>query len=62
MRAGHVLSQAGVIVLAYFLLVAYLVTLLRGHRRLVAIIGAIAGLVGVLPAILYALGAMPPPF
>ena len=59
MQAGHFLSQAGVIALAYFLLVAYLVTILRGHRRLMAIIGAIAALVGVLPAILYALGALP---
>lgn len=59
MHTSHVLSAAGVIVaLAFFVLVAYVVTVLRAHRRLAAVIGAIAVLVGALPAILYALGAL----
>ena len=44
--------------LAFFFLVAYVVTVLRANRKLVAVIGAIAVLVGALPAILYALGAL----
>ncbi len=44
--------------LAFFVLVAYVVTVLRANRRLAAVIGAIAVLVGALPAILYALGAL----
>ncbi|MEV6727630.1 hypothetical protein [Streptomyces sp. NPDC051364] len=47
---------AGVIVtLAYFALVGYLVRSLRSTRRLPAVILAVSGLVGALPAILYAL-------
>ena len=59
MRPDHVLSSAGVIVaLAFFVLIAYVVTVLRANRRLAAVIGAIAVLAGALPAILYALGAL----
>ncbi|MFD7169030.1 hypothetical protein [Streptomyces violascens] len=46
---------AGVVIaLAYFLLAGYLIKALRQSRRLTAVIGAFAGLLGVLPAILYA--------
>ncbi|MCZ4100797.1 hypothetical protein [Streptomyces sp. H39-C1] len=49
-------STAPVIVtLAFFVLVAYLVNVLRTTQRPVGVITAIAGLVGALPAILYAL-------
>ncbi|MER7050438.1 hypothetical protein [Streptomyces jumonjinensis] len=49
-------SMAGVLVaLAYFALVAYLVKILKQHHRLPGVIGALIGLLGVLPAILYAL-------
>jgi hypothetical protein len=55
----HVLSEAGVIVaLAFFVLVAYIVTVLRGSQKLAPIIAAIAALVGALPAVLYALYAV----
>jgi len=55
----HVMSTAGVIVaLAFFALIAYLVTVLRASPRLAVIIGAIAALIGVLPTVLYALYAM----
>jgi hypothetical protein len=55
----HVLSTAGVIVaLAFFVLIAYVVTVLRGNQKLAIIIGAITALAGALPAILYALYAM----
>jgi hypothetical protein len=54
-----VLSAAGVIVaLAFFALVAYVVTVLRGHPRLAAVVAAVTGLVGALPAVLYALYAL----
>lgn len=47
---------AGVVVtLAYFVLVAYIVRSLRTSRRLPVVITAVTGLVGALPAILYAL-------
>ncbi|MFE6689093.1 hypothetical protein ACFVFQ_21810 [Streptomyces sp. NPDC057743] len=47
---------AGVVVaLAYFVLVGYLAKTLRSTRRLPVVIAAITGLVGALPAILYAL-------
>lgn len=47
---------AGVVVaLAYFLLVGYVAGVLRSNRRLPAVIAALGGLVGALPAILYAL-------
>ncbi|MFE3706920.1 hypothetical protein ACFXPE_15805 [Streptomyces scopuliridis] len=47
---------AGVVVtLAYFVLIGYLAGVLRATHRLPVVITAIAGLVGVLPAILYAL-------
>lgn len=60
MRPDHVLSTAGVIVaLAFFVLIAYVVTVLRANQRLAAIIAAIAALVGALPAVLYALYAVP---
>jgi hypothetical protein len=59
MRPDHVLSTAGVIVaLAFFVLIAYVVTVLRANQKLAVIIAAIAALVGSLPAILYALYAM----
>ena len=55
----HVLSTAGVIVaLAFFVLVAYIVTVLRGHQKLAVIIAALTGLIGALPAVMYALYAM----
>jgi hypothetical protein len=55
----HVLSTAGVIVaLAFFVLIAYVVTVLRGNQKLAVIIAAITGLVGALPAVLLALYAM----
>ncbi|MEU9714062.1 hypothetical protein [Streptomyces sp. NPDC047976] len=47
---------AGVIItLAYFVLVGYVVRSLRGTRRVPTVILAVSGLVGALPAILYAL-------
>ena len=59
MRPDHVLSAAGVIVaLAFFVLVAYVVTVLRKNQKQAAVIAAIAALVGALPAILYALYAL----
>jgi hypothetical protein len=59
MPAEHVLSWAGVIVaLAFFALVAYVVTVLRASPRLAAVIAAVTALVGALPAILIALNAV----
>jgi hypothetical protein len=59
MRADHALFTAGVIVaLAFFVLIAYVVTVLRANQKLAVVIAAIAGLAGALPAILYALYAM----
>jgi uncharacterized protein YoxC len=50
---------AGVIVaLAFFVLVAYVVTVLRGSQKLAAVVAAVTALVGALPAILYALNGM----
>ncbi|MFF8413023.1 hypothetical protein [Streptomyces omiyaensis] len=47
---------AGVIIsLAYFALVAHLVKSLRATHRLPTVIVAVSGLIGALPAILYAL-------
>ncbi|GAA3823115.1 hypothetical protein GCM10023083_65540 [Streptomyces phyllanthi] len=47
---------AGVVVtLAYFVLVGYLARALRAAQRLPVVIASIAGLVGALPAVLYAL-------
>ncbi|MFD0352117.1 hypothetical protein ACFVHW_00010 [Streptomyces sp. NPDC127110] len=47
---------AGVIItLAYFVLVGYVVRSLRGTRRVPTVILAVSGMVGALPAILYAL-------
>lgn len=47
---------AGVVVtLAYFVLVGYLARALRSTQRLPVVIASIAGLVGTLPAVLYAL-------
>jgi hypothetical protein len=52
----HALPMAGVIVaLAFFVLVGYLVTVLRGSQKLATIIAAVAALIGALPAVLYAL-------
>lgn len=59
MRSDHVMSTAGVIVaLAFFALIAFVVTVLRGNQRLAVIIAAITALVGSLPAVLYALYAL----
>ena len=47
---------AGVLVtLAYFVLVGYLARALRATQRLPMVIVSVAGLVGALPAVLYAL-------
>jgi hypothetical protein len=59
MHPNYVLTLAGVIVtLAFFVLVAYVVTVLRGSQKLAAIVAAVAALAGALPAILYALNGM----
>jgi hypothetical protein len=59
MHPDHVLTMAAVIVtLAFFVLVAYVVTVLRSSQKLAAIIAAVTALAGVLPAILYALNGM----
>lgn len=58
MRPDYVLSWAGVVTLAFFVLIAYVVTVLRASQKLAVIIAAIATLAGVLPAILYALYAV----
>jgi hypothetical protein len=59
MRADHVLLTAGVIVaLAFFVLIAYVITVLRASQKLAVIIAAVAGMTGLLPAILYALYAV----
>lgn len=59
MHSDHALYTAGVIVaLAFFVLVAYVVTVLRVHTKLAVVIAAIAALIGALPAILYALYAI----
>jgi hypothetical protein len=56
MRPEDALSWAGVIVaLAFFALIAYVVTMLRASQRLAVIMAAVATLAGALPAILYAL-------
>ncbi|MER5772580.1 hypothetical protein [Streptomyces sp. NPDC001985] len=49
------LAAGVVVILAYFTLVAHLTNTLRQNHRLPVVIGALAGLLGVLPAILYAL-------
>lgn len=49
------LSAGVVVTLAYFVLVGYLARALKSTRRLPVVIGAMAMLVGALPAILYAL-------
>jgi hypothetical protein len=59
MRPDDTLVIAGVIVaLAFFVLIAYVVTVLRATRKLAGIIAAVATLAGALPAILYALYAV----
>ena len=56
MPAENVLSWAGVVVaLAFFALIAYVVTMLRSRQGLAAVIASLATLAGTLPAILYAL-------
>ena len=56
MHQDPVLSTARVIVaLAFFALIAYVVTVLRGSQKLAAVIAAITALAGALPVILYAL-------
>jgi len=49
------LMASVVVTLAFFVLVAFLVRSLRTTQRPAGIITAIAGLIGALPAILYAL-------
>lgn len=49
------LTASVIVTLAFFVLVAYLVRSLRTAQRPAGIITAIAGLLGALPAILYAL-------
>ncbi|MFD5798008.1 hypothetical protein ACFWIO_31680 [Streptomyces diastatochromogenes] len=49
------LSAGVVVTLAYFVLVGYLAKALRSTHRLPVVIAAMTGLVGALPAILYAL-------
>lgn len=59
MSQGDVLSPAGVIVaLAFFVLVAYVVTVLRANQRPAVVIAAVTAMIGALPAILYALYAI----
>jgi predicted Co/Zn/Cd cation transporter (cation efflux family) len=59
MRPEQVLTWGGVIVaLAFFALIAYVVTVLRASQKLALIVAAVATLAGVLPAILYALTAV----
>jgi hypothetical protein len=59
MRPDYVLFTAGVIVaLAFFMLIAYVVTVLQANQKLAAVIAAIATLAAALPAILYALYAL----
>jgi hypothetical protein len=56
MHPDNILIMAGVTVtLAFFVLIAYTVTVLRGHQKLAAVLAAITALAGALPAILYAL-------
>jgi hypothetical protein len=56
MSPDHALSWAAVIVaLAFFVLIAYVVTILRGNQKLAVVIAAVATMAGALPAILYAL-------
>lgn len=55
----HVMSVAGVVVaLAFFAMIAYVVSVLWASPKLAVIIGAIATLIGALPAILHALNSM----
>ncbi|SHM59693.1 hypothetical protein SAMN05216268_112112 [Streptomyces yunnanensis] len=54
--SSSVWLTAGVIVtLAYFVLIGYLAKALRSTQRLPVVIAAMTGLIGALPAILYAL-------
>ena len=59
MNQGQVPSWAGVVVaLAFFVLVAYVVTVLRRSQRPARVLAAVAVLVWALPAVLYALYAL----
>ena len=59
MRPEDVLAAAGVIVtLAFFALIAYVVTVLRASQKLAVVIASITALAGALPAILLALYAI----
>jgi uncharacterized protein with PQ loop repeat len=49
------LSAGVVVTLAYFVLIGYLARALKSTQRLPVVIVAMTGLVGALPAILYAL-------
>ncbi len=53
--ASSSLTAPVIVTLAFFLLVAYLVRSLRAAQRPAGLIAATAGLLGALPAILYAL-------
>lgn len=53
--ASSSLTASVIVTLAFFLLVAYLARALRTTHRPATVIAAIAGLLGALPAILYAL-------
>ncbi|GLF93204.1 hypothetical protein [Streptomyces yaizuensis] len=52
-------AAGALVALAYFALVARVVTTLARHRRLPVVLASLIGLLGVLPAILYALSQTP---
>ncbi|MGW4807672.1 hypothetical protein [Kitasatospora sp. NPDC004272] len=56
-----VVLAAGAIALAFFLLVGFLVRVLRDNRRQVAVLVVVATLLGVLPTILIAFSVVTTP-
>ncbi|MFF2748827.1 hypothetical protein ACFVVA_25225 [Kitasatospora sp. NPDC058048] len=52
------LLAAGVVTLAFFVLVGYLVRLLRHTRRPAVVLAAVTTLLGALPAILYVMSTV----
>ncbi|GAA2787538.1 hypothetical protein [Kitasatospora aburaviensis] len=52
---------AGVVALAFFALVGFLVSASRGARRQVAVLAVVVTLLGVLPTILYAFSVIAAP-
>jgi hypothetical protein len=59
MHPDYILTSAGVIVaLAFFVLVACVVTVPRGGPKLAAAVGAVTAIAGALPAAPYALNGM----